>query len=62
METFLCITHTDEVSDVGSLAYTKGMVGVLLHVGHVTLEIHLFRHSSISTQLILISASKNKLA
>lgn len=50
METFLCITYTDKVSD----KIPKGMGRVLLHVGLVTQEMHLFSHSDILTAATFI--------
>lgn len=46
----LCITYTDKVSD----KIPKGMGRVLLHVGLVTQEMHLFSHSDILTAATFI--------
>lgn len=55
METFLCITYTDKVSDKESVP--KGMVSVLLHKAHVTQERHLISRSAILTAVIFILAT-----
>lgn len=55
METILCITDTDKVSDTESVA--KGMVRVLPHAGHETQEMHLFSRSDHSTAVIFILAA-----
>lgn len=55
METFLRITYTDKASDAESVP--KGMVRVLLHLGHVTQEMHLFSPSAILTAVSFILAT-----